>query len=143
MKYFGNKRSAFTVIELTVVISVFVILFAILTPFVKMTKDNASKIQCANNVRKLSLGLHGYAADNNGVFPADLKTLYPNYVADARAFDCPATKTVGTPDDSDYKYTAGLTEASQAKSVIVEDNDRNHGKRGRNILRVNGAVEWQ
>ena len=137
-----NKYRGFTIIELLVVISVFLIMIALLTPFVKMTQDRAYKINCANNLRQISLGLHSYAIDHNEAFPPQLGYLYPNYINNEKAFDCPAAKTVGTKDNPDYIYKGGLTESSSAKEIIIEDRDGNHGKSGKNILRINGSVEW-
>ena len=129
------KTRAFTLIELLFAILVFLLMTAILAPFVQMAKERASKVICANNLRHISLGLHVYAADNNDAFPAGLAALYPNYVLDNKNLTCPA-------GNAGYKYNAGLTESSPQKEVIVEDIDGNHNRSGRNILRINGSVEW-
>ncbi len=137
-----RKKSAFTLIELTVVALVFLAMIAMLAPFVRMTKIRANKIYCANNLRQISLCLHKYALEHGNVFPKSLKDLCPNYITDQGVFDCPASKTVGTSDNSDYIYVAGLTEASSPKEIIVQDKDGNHKKQGNNTLRIDGAVEW-
>ena len=124
------------------VIAIFAILIAALTPFVRMTRERANAIQCANNMRLVSLALHTYAADHRGEFPPSLAALYPGYVAETRAFDCPAANAAGTPEKPEYRYAEGLTESSPAKAIILEDLEGNHGKAGRNILRVGGSVEW-
>lgn len=136
------KRAGFTIIELVVVTIVFFAMIAALAPFVRMARARATKMQCANNLREISLGLHAYAADHNDVFPAKLGDLYPNYVANEKAFDCPASKTAGTDKKPDYSYAADLRESSDPKTAIVADLDGNHKKAGKNILRVGGAVEW-
>ena len=118
-------------------------MIAVLTPFVNMTRGQAQQINCAKNLRKISLGLHAYAADNKGAFPQNLTALYPNYVDDKNVFNCPASKIDGTPEKPDYKYTAGLNEDSPAKNIIVEDMEGNHGRSGKNVLRVGGSVDWQ
>lgn len=137
----GRKRGV-TLIELAVVIGIFLIMIAVLAPFVHMAKARANRINCANNLMHISLGLHGYAREHNGVFPASLGALYPDYLQDPAAFDCPASKKMGTKTEPDYKYAAGLTENSSPKEIIAEDTDGNHKKSGRNILRVDGSVEW-
>jgi len=63
-------------------------------------------------------------------------------VDNEKSFDCPAAKTPGTKDKPDYIYTAGLTELSSPKEIIVQDIDGNHKKSGKYILRINGSVEW-
>ena len=137
-----NKNKAFTLVELSVVICIFIMMIIFLTPVVAIIKERAHTINCANNLRKISLGLHIYAADHSDAFPASLGELYPNYVKDERAFDCPASKGVGTPEKPDYNYTAGLTEISPESEVIAYDLDDNHKGRTRTILRINGSVEW-
>ena len=136
------KKAGFTIVELLVVAAVFFVMIGVLAPFVKMARARAAKMQCANNLREISLGLHVYAADHNDVFPAKLSDLHPNYVADEKAFDCPSSKAVGTSKNPDYSYAANLRESSDTKEAIVADQDGNHKKAGKNILRVDGAVEW-
>ena len=136
------KDKGFTIVELLVVVAIFLVMVACLGPFVHMVKVRSQKIDCVNNLRKISLGLHSYAISHKGAFPATLSELYPKYTADPSAFDCPASKIAGTKDKPDYNYKAGLTRLSDPKEVIVEDLDGNHGKAGKNILRLNGAVEW-
>ena len=137
-----RKIRAFTLVELAVVIAIFLIMLLALAPFVHIAKERRNRINCAGNLMKISLGLHSYAAEHDGAFPPNLAALYPNYVPDENAFDCPATKMAGTKDKPDYIYTAGLTELSPLKEIIVQDIDGNHKKSGKNILRINGSVEW-
>ena len=130
-----TAKTGFTLIELLFAILIFLLMTVILAPFVQMAKERAGRVACATNLRKISLGLHAYAADNNGAFPADPAMLYPNYVNDKKVLACPALK-------AGYKYSAGLTESSPQENVIVEDLDGNHKRSGKNMLKVNGSVEW-
>ena len=136
------KNKGVTIIELMVVVGIFFVMIAILAPFVHMVKTRSQRISCANNLRKISLGLHAYALEHNEALPAALAELYPNYVDDQNVFDCPASKNIGTKDKPDYSYRAGLTESSNPKEIVVEDLDGNHKEAGKNILRLNGSVEW-
>ncbi|MFA6610099.1 MAG: type II secretion system protein [Candidatus Omnitrophota bacterium] len=138
--FLGNR--AFTLGELLVVAAIFAVMMIALAPFARMIKERSHNISCADNLRRISLGLHMYAADNNDVLPPKLEALYPNYVKDEKAFDCPASKRTGTPDKPDYEYNAGLTEAASQSEVAAYDADGNHKNRGRNVLRMNGMVEW-
>ncbi|MDD5423523.1 MAG: type II secretion system protein, partial [Candidatus Omnitrophica bacterium] len=104
------KNRAFTLMELLVVVAICMATLIVLTPFVQIAKARARKINCANNLRHISLGLHSYAADHNGAFPQTLGELYPNYVEDQKSFDCPASKSVGSPAGPDYIYVQSLTE---------------------------------
>jgi prepilin-type N-terminal cleavage/methylation domain-containing protein len=136
------KKRGFTIVELTIVIVIFLAMFAALSPFVRLAKKRVNRITCVNNLRKLSLALHSYAADNKERFPASLGALYPEYAADEKVFDCPATRMVGIKDNPNYDYTPGLTESSPAKEVLVRDHDSNHKRAGDNVLRVDGSTEW-
>lgn len=134
-------KRAFTLIELLIVIGIFVLMTVILAPFVQFAKSRAAMANCATNLRKISLGLHEYAARESDAFPPDLGALYPDYIDDEKAFDCPASKRIGSKMKPDYIYTAGLAETSSPKEIIVRDADGNHGRAGKNVLRINGAVE--
>ncbi len=138
----SRQRAAFTVMELAVVVAMFLVVVAMLSPFVAMTKRWAHRVNCAKNIRQLSLALHAHAQRHGGAFPARLADLYPGQVKDKKAFDCPATKHIGTPDDPDYDYTASLSEGASGKVVMVRDKAENHGRAGQNILTVDGAVIW-
>ena len=75
-------------------------------------------------------------------FPENLGKLYPEYVKDRSAFDCPSSRNIGTPEAPDYKYNPGLKIWATPRSVIVEDLDGNHPKNGKNVLRVDGSIVW-
>jgi len=138
-----KARRAFTLVELLLVIVIFVITFAALTPLVNKMKIRAHTIKCMNNARSISLALHMYAADHGEAFPGTLAELYPVYIKNEKIFDCPASAVRGTKESPGYEYIAGLTESSNGSEVILYDKDGNHGRLGRNIVRVSGAVELE
>jgi type II secretory pathway pseudopilin PulG len=137
-----TKRAGFTIAELVVVTAIFFLVIAALTPFIRMARVRSDRIRCANNLREISLGLHSYAADHEDAFPESLGELYPGYIANDGAFDCPASKAIGTHKSPDYSYAAKLRETSEPKEAIAADLDGNHKKAGKNILRIDGSVEW-
>lgn len=62
------RRSAFTLVELLVVMSIIAILAAMLMPAVNAVREQARRTQCTNNMRNVALALVQHDA-NKGVLP--------------------------------------------------------------------------
>lgn len=62
-------RSAFTLIEMLMVVSITIILAALLFPALQKAKDNASQMQCMNNLKNIGYSFASYAGDYNGFLP--------------------------------------------------------------------------
>jgi prepilin-type N-terminal cleavage/methylation domain-containing protein len=63
-----GKQSGFTLVELLVVIAIIGLLIGLLLPAVQAAREAASRMRCANRVKQLALGLHGYH-DTHNTFP--------------------------------------------------------------------------
>src|SRR5687767_10209410 len=61
-----DPRAGFTLIELLVVLGIIAMLVAILFPALLAARREANAVQCANNVRQLTLGLFSYAGEFKG-----------------------------------------------------------------------------
>jgi prepilin-type N-terminal cleavage/methylation domain-containing protein/prepilin-type processing-associated H-X9-DG protein len=63
------RRTAFTLIELLIVIAIIAVLVAMLLPALARARQSAIKLQCASNLRQLGIAIHAYAADQRGFVP--------------------------------------------------------------------------
>lgn len=81
MHYHVNRKSAervvsgFTLIELLVVISIVALLISILLPALSQAREAARSLQCAAQIKQISLAAQYYADDNKDSLP-------PNFTAD-------------------------------------------------------------
>ena len=63
------NRSAFTLVELLVVVAIISLLMSILVPTLNVATDIAKQTVCANNMNSTGRGLHLYCELNKGRFP--------------------------------------------------------------------------
>lgn len=63
-------RNGFTLIELLIAVAVISLLAGMLFPAIKMVRASAKSGQCSGNLRQIVIGIHAYASENRGNYPA-------------------------------------------------------------------------
>ena len=64
-----TRETAFTLVELLVVIGIISVLISMLLPALNKARESAKRVTCASNLQQLGMLWHMYANDHHGYFP--------------------------------------------------------------------------
>ncbi len=116
--FIPSKRSAFTLIEILVVIAIIAILAAILFPVFARARENARRTTCQSNLKQLGVGMLQYAQDYDERYIPNTKT---GSIADTPAISWTVVLFPYT------KSRAILRCASNTTTVLSSSNDSSIG----------------
>jgi prepilin-type processing-associated H-X9-DG protein len=63
------QNSAFTLVELLVMLGIVVVLIAIFIPYISNLRESDARVRCSDNLRLIRNALSGYAADHRDAYP--------------------------------------------------------------------------
>jgi prepilin-type N-terminal cleavage/methylation domain-containing protein/prepilin-type processing-associated H-X9-DG protein len=116
------RQTAFTLVELLVVIGIIAILLALVLPAYQRIKAGGQAAACLGNLRQVGAGLNGYLSDNNFTMPTlqlarssvnDNVPVIDNtlnkYLTDPRCFSCPSdNQQLGVTTGTSYFWNVAL-----------------------------------
>lgn len=68
------RQSAFTLLELLIVIAIVAILATLILPALERARARARRVQCVHQLKQVGLAFHSFAHDHNNLFPMQTAT---------------------------------------------------------------------
>ena len=133
-----KRRSAFTLVELLVVVSIIALLIAILLPSLGRARDQAKKSACASNLHQIGVACNTYAAEFNQFLPLETGHGYEN--ADAHWFYL----RYGYGNSPQYTAPDGKTDSTHWGLALLMDAGEISDPRALFCpAQQNGNFQWQ
>jgi type II secretory pathway pseudopilin PulG len=167
---FERRRAAFTRIELSVVITIVVLLAGVLLPTVTRVKAKVHRITCVSHLKQMGFAFRIFSGDNTNLFPMALSTNYGGTKELTNAADlfrhfqvmsnelsvpvlltCPADSRPLTHDwstlaNSNVSYFIGLdADETNPEILLVGDRNLTTGSalvEGRLTVSTNESTGW-
>jgi prepilin-type N-terminal cleavage/methylation domain-containing protein/prepilin-type processing-associated H-X9-DG protein len=95
-----QRNTAFTLVELLVVIGIIALLISILLPALSKARENSNQVKCLAQLRQILQGMQLHANDHKGYFP--LAGLMWNQPGGGNGTNDP--KSMGDPNRNRYEY---------------------------------------
>jgi len=83
-----HARTAFTLVELLVVIGIIAVLISILMPALRRARQHAQRTACLSQMRQIGVALAGYCAEHKGRTPVQIYDAVRNW-GDPAVYDSP------------------------------------------------------
>jgi prepilin-type N-terminal cleavage/methylation domain-containing protein/prepilin-type processing-associated H-X9-DG protein len=112
------RRSAFTLVEVLVVITIIGMLMALLLPAVQGAREAGRRVACQNNLHNLVIAVEGFYAAEDRYPPGQFRGVY-GYGPDSRAWNWLA-RILPYVERTDIYTKGGIPETTLAESGIVE-----------------------
>lgn len=108
-----------------------------IAPSLLKARAKAARYSCRSNLKSIGLGLMMYSNDHKNIFPQGLETLAAKKYLPAQILMCTATKS----RDS-YVYRGATITIKDTPWMITVYGKQNNHEGGRNVLFLDGHVEW-
>lgn len=127
---FVSGKSAFTLVEMLVVIAVILILAGMLLPALNKAREKARQSNCENNLHQFSVAVMLYKQDHRDNMPPWLSSLVPQYIPRGDIFVCKSDRTEGSDGSKPNAPGGGPDDDHPVLDKQYSETDDNKGRNG-------------
>ncbi len=127
------KRTAFTLLELLIVVAIIAALTALLLSVLATARQHSLSVPCASNLHQLHLAWSMYREDHDGSYPLMITETVP-YVRNKQVFMCPLDRFAGASPHATRRLSAPVSyfyllsdDTNSVKNIeVLRQYDVNH-----------------